>query len=45
MDDYNHDRMVFDTPLYWQVYRFAARRYVNTDPFPRNPGFEYSARW
>uniref|UniRef100_A0A8R1TUF1 Uncharacterized protein n=1 Tax=Onchocerca volvulus TaxID=6282 RepID=A0A8R1TUF1_ONCVO len=45
LDDYYHDRMFFDTPLHWQDYRFAARRYINTDPIPKSLGFEYPAFW
>ncbi|EFO20895.1 TAG-18 protein [Loa loa] len=45
LDDYYHDRMFFNTALHWQDYRFAARRYLNTDPIPRSLGFEYPAFW
>ncbi|VDN55812.1 unnamed protein product [Dracunculus medinensis] len=45
LDDYWHDKIFFETPVYWQDYRFAARRYINTDPIPQSLGFEYPAFW
>ncbi|TMS36343.1 hypothetical protein L596_003532 [Steinernema carpocapsae] len=50
LDDYWHDRYIFNQPLYWPDYRFAARRYVNTDPIPgsigaQNPSFYTRYKW
>uniref|UniRef100_A0A915BFT1 Uncharacterized protein n=1 Tax=Parascaris univalens TaxID=6257 RepID=A0A915BFT1_PARUN len=45
LDDYWYDRMYFYAPVYWPVYRFTARRYLNTDPIPRSLGFRYPAFW
>jgi hypothetical protein len=36
LDDHLHDQTYFNTPIYWSTHRYAARRYMNTDPIP-NP--------
>ncbi|CAD6199411.1 unnamed protein product [Caenorhabditis auriculariae] len=45
LDDYNIDRYTFYTPFYWETYRFAARRQLQTDPIPNSLGHEYAPFW
>uniref|UniRef100_A0A914VXG9 Uncharacterized protein n=1 Tax=Plectus sambesii TaxID=2011161 RepID=A0A914VXG9_9BILA len=41
LDDHWHDKWYFHTPFHWQTYRYAARRYYNTDPIPNPWPWEY----
>uniref|UniRef100_A0A914Y255 Uncharacterized protein n=1 Tax=Panagrolaimus superbus TaxID=310955 RepID=A0A914Y255_9BILA len=45
LDDYWHDRYTYNPSVYWQDYRYAARRYASTDPIPNSLGFGYPAFW
>ncbi|MFH4980357.1 hypothetical protein AB6A40_007066 [Gnathostoma spinigerum] len=45
LDDYAYDRSFYYEPLYWPDYRFAARRYLYTDPYPGNLGNLYPLFW
>ena len=49
LDDHNTDRYTNNPSLYWQDYRYAARRYINTDPvttaIPHSLGLDYPSFW
>ncbi|CAD5215572.1 unnamed protein product [Bursaphelenchus okinawaensis] len=44
-DDYYTDNFVHNPTVYWQDYRYTARRYPNTDPIPNSGEFGVPGFW